>query len=62
MGVHLNSNGDSFYSDPDEIAQLIPIHSTGTIKFDSKNKQPTNGTIQAVKSTEDEEIPKIDRK
>ena len=33
--VHCNTIGDCFYSDPDDIDQLIPITSAETIKIDT---------------------------
>jgi len=62
MGVHLNNNGDSFYSDPDEIAQLIPIHSANTIKYESNNKEAIVDISQPTETPEDDLTRKMDRK
>ena len=37
--VHCNTIGDCFYSDPDEVDQLIPIESANTIKNHSRGHQ-----------------------
>ena len=36
--VHCNEIGDCFYSHPDEVANLIPINSSNTIRYDSKQE------------------------
>jgi len=37
--VHCSTLGDSFYSDPDEVEQLIPVESSDTIKIDTENEE-----------------------
>ena len=36
--VHCNEIGDCFYSHPDEVANLIPINSSNTIRYDDKQE------------------------
>ncbi len=50
--VHCNTLGDSFYSDPDEAEQLIPIESSDTIKLDEKDET----TDKDIDSTQENEL------